>query len=723
MRRVTQLLKHVIGEGVMGNKKPPVTSTFEDTQSMDAGAVLPEEVTTSGSFDVRQFRTSTFGKLLQALPLPALLIDQSFRIIFANQASDKIAPECRTLLGAPLGDLCSDIEAGKTVESLADEVFSTRTSKSCEAMLCSGTTALWGRLFFRSLRVEEQRLILLIVEDLTLEKKQLIISRGFQKELQKEIGERKKAEEALEKANRELEDRIRERTAELVKLNAQLEQEIRDRERTERLLYDSQQRLELALKGADLGLWDFDVQREEVFVDRTWADLLGYSPDETKSQVDFWRSLMHPEDRQAVVQEWNRQLEGLSEFFEAEHRVKAKSGAWRWILARGKVVERDRDGRPLRFSGTAFDVTARKHAEEKLRQMSKVFMESIDPILIRDLVGNIADLNEAAVTTYGWSREELIGRSIKTIVPPDRHARVDDLHERCRRGDEVVNVEAVHRTKSGKTIPVLLSLSLLTNDKGEPVGIATITKNLSDLKQTEEMLRARTRELERSNEELQEFAYVAAHDLREPLIGVAAYVKLLLRHLKDRLDEESRELISRCLSTIDRMDTLIQHLLSYSRLGSAPLSLEPADLNNVLESALSNLKSRIDESGATVTHDILPTVVADPAQMVLLFQNLLSNAVKFRSNNQLKIHVGVVRKYGEWGFFVRDNGIGVDPADSEKIFRLFQRIEGRSDRPGTGIGLAHCKKIVENHGGRIWVESKPGDGSTFFFTISKNVVV
>ncbi|MBI5570420.1 MAG: PAS domain S-box protein [Desulfomonile tiedjei] len=707
----------------MGKKKPPVTSTFDDTQSIEASAALPDEVTTSGSFDVRQFRTSTFGKLLQALPLPALLIDQSFRITFANQATDKIGPECGRLLGEPLAALCSDVETGKTVESLADEVFSTRTSKSCEAVLCSGDTKVWGRLFFRSLRVEEQRLILLIVEDLTLEKRQLIISQGYQAELQKEIGERKKAEVALEVANRELEDRIRQRTDELVKLNAQLEQEIRDRERTERLLYDSQQRLELALKGADLGLWDYDVQREEVFVDRTWAALLGYSPDETEPRVDFWRSLMHPDDRHEVIEEWNRQLEGLSGFFEAEHRVKAKSGEWRWILARGKVVERDRDGRPLRFSGTSFDVTARKHVEEKLLQMSKVFRESIDPIFIRDLEGNIADLNEAAVATYGWSREELIGRSIKTIVAPDRHEKADELQERCRSGEEVGNVEALHCTKSGKTIPVLLSLSLLTNDKGEPVGIATITKNLSDLKKTEEMLRARTRELERSNEELQEFAYVAAHDLREPLIGVAAYVKLLSRHLKDRLDKESHEFISRCLSTIDRMDTLIQNLLSYSRLGSAPLVLEPSDLNTVLESALSNLKPRIDESGATVTRDALPTVIADPAQMVLLFQNLLSNAMKFRSSKPLKIHVGFLKNFGKWGFFVSDNGIGVDPAHAEKIFRLFQRIEGSSDRPGTGIGLAHCKKIVENHGGRIWVESKLGEGSTFYFTISRTVVV
>ena len=280
--------------------------------------------------------------------------------------------------------------------------------------------------------MEDRRLILQVVEDLTLEKRQLIISQRYRADLEKEVAERKRAEAALEQANRELEDRIQQRTGELLELNEQLEGEIGERERAQKLLSESQQRLELALKGADLGLWAYDIANNEGFVDQTWADIFGYSLDEVQPNLDWWRSVLHPEDRPAVIEVWNAHLEGRTEFYEAEHRVKAKSGEWNWVLSRGKVVDRDSDGNPLRVSGTAFNISDRKRAEEKLLQMSKVFMESIDPIFIRDLEGNIVDLNKAAEQIYGWRREELIGKSIKTTISPIRHKLVDELHERLQ---------------------------------------------------------------------------------------------------------------------------------------------------------------------------------------------------------------------------------------------------------------------------------------------------
>ncbi len=311
----------------------------------------------------------------------------------------------------------------------------------------------------------------------------------------------------------------------------------------------------------------------------------------------------------------------------------------------------------------------------------------------------------------------MIGNSFKTLVPPDLHEKVENTHERCKRGDKVANVEALHRTKSGEIIPVLVSLSLLTNEKGEPVGMATITQNLSDLKRTEDMLRSQTKALERSNRDLEEFAYVAAHDLREPLIGIGAYAKILQRQYREGLDAAAHKLISRTLDTIARMDGLIQSLLSYSRLGSEARHLQPTDCNVALAGALSNLKSAIEASGATLMSDQLPTVMANPSLLVQLFQNLVSNAIKFAGDDPLEIYIGIQRQENEWRFSVEDNGIGIEPPHFDRIFRIFQRIESGRDRPGTGIGLANCKKIVEHHGGRIWVESRPGKGSTFFFTI------
>ena len=700
----------------MKNSKNPLKGPSDDTDSIEV-TTFAADVTQSGSFDVSQFRTTSFSKLLNALPVPALLIDESHQIIFANRACRKINPDPEKLVGAPVAELPLVSAVSKETESLLKGVFSTRKPQTCEAALGTAESSMWGRLFFRSVRLDKMRLALLIVEDLTFEKKQLLLSRKYQTDLEKQVAERRKAEEALEKANLELEDRIRQRTRELLDLNKQLEQEIRERERAQNLLSESQQRLELALKGADLGLWDFDIANNEGFVDQTWADIFGYSLDDIPSNINWWRSALHPEDRSTVIEAWNAHLEGRTPFFEAEHRVKAKSGEWNWILTRGKVVERDRDGAPLRASGTAFDISDRKLAEDKLLQLSKVFMESIDPIFIRDLEGAIVDLNKAAEQTYGWSREELIGKSIKTVVAPKRHEITDELQERCKRGEKVENVEAVHRIKSGDLMPVLVSLSLLTDKKNRPVGIASITKNLTDLKRTEEMLRAKTEALERSNKDLEEFAYVAAHDLREPLVGIAAYLKLLERHCRAKSDAEAHKLVSRALDITVRLDSLVQSLLAYSRLGAGPKSFQPTDCNAALQSALSNLRSAMDAAAAKVISDPLPTVMGDSDLISELFQNLVSNAIKFASDRPLEIRIGARQEEVHWEFYVKDNGIGIEPIHFKSIFRIFQRLEAGGGRAGTGIGLANCKKIVEHHGGRIWVDSEPNAGSTFFFTI------
>ncbi len=698
-------------------KKPPYTDVLEKTDSIDFASFFSADVSTSGSFDVRGVEATSIGRLLQAIPVPVVLVDQSHCIVFANQACGRISTEYERILGKPLSVMFPYSGSSGGIEALVEKVFLTRRPQVTEGVIEIEKSRIWGRVSFRSVRMQDRRAILLLVEDLSLQQRQLVLSKRHQDELRREIAERQRVEEELRKAKADLEQRVRERTSELLKLTENLKEEVREREHAQRQLYHSQQRLELAFKGADLGLWDYDVQNNQAFVDRRWAKILGYSPGEIEPQVSFWRSLIHPDDRPEVTEAWTKHMEGRTGFYEAEHRMRAKSGEWKWVLARGTVVERDKDGKPLRFSGTVFDVTERKRSEARLLHLSKVFMESIDPIFIRDLEGTIIDLNEAAETTYGWSRSELIGQSMKKIVSPDRHDRADELNERCKRGEKIGSVEALHLTKSGEPIPVLLSLSLLTDSQGKPVGMTTITKNLSDLKRTEAMLRARTEELERSNKELEEFAYIAAHDLREPLLAISAYLKVLKRHLKDKLDAEARRFISQTLASADRMDSLIQSLLSYSRLRSVPLSFEPTDFNEVLGVAMSNLRLVIEECSATVTSEALPTLRADPTLIAQLFQNLLSNAVKFRSDRPLRIQIGALRQKRRWAFYVKDNGIGVEPPHFEKIFRLFQRVATGAGRPGTGIGLANCKKIVEQHGGRIWVESELGNGSTFFFEI------
>jgi len=238
-----------------------------------------------------------------------------------------------------------------------------------------------------------------------------------------------------------------------------------------------------------------------------------------------------------------------------------------------------------------------------------------------------------------------------------------------------------------------------------------------NLRQSEESLAQQAQELARSNAELQQFAYVASHDLQEPLRMVSSYLQLLARRYRGKLDDDADDFIAYAVDGAERMRSLINDLLAYSRVSTHGRDFELVDCEVVFENAFANLQVAIEESGAVVTHDPLPTVMADDVQLVQLFQNLIGNAIKFRGKEAIRIHISAERGENEWIFSVRDNGIGIDAEYAERIFEIFQRLHSGQEYPGTGIGLAICRKIVERHGGSIWVHSESGNGSTFQFTI------
>jgi PAS domain S-box-containing protein len=328
-----------------------------------------------------------------------------------------------------------------------------------------------------------------------------------------------------------------------------------------------------------------------------------------------------------------------------------------------------------------------------------------------------------------WTPEtyRLFGVSPDTFVPsaelfqrlihPDDRAAMQAWIGACLAGEEPPDLEFRVGLPDGG-VRYILGRGHLVRDAGnQPIRMVGIAQDITERKRAEEKLRLALADLGRSNKDLEQFAYVASHDLQEPLRMVSSYTQLLARRYQGQLDASANKFIAYAVDGANRMQRLIEDLLAYSRVGARAKGFERIDCTAALDRALANLKAAIDASGAVVTHGPLPAVVHDNLLLVQLFQNLIGNAIKFHVEAPPRVHVTAEQKAEEWVFAVRDNGIGIDPQYAQRIFTIFQRLHTNEEYSGTGIGLAICKKIVERRGGRIWVESQPGSGSTFYFTV------
>ncbi len=410
----------------------------------------------------------------------------------------------------------------------------------------------------------------------------------FLSELATMIGRMGIQKRELKSMTESLEQRVSERTSALKDAQIATLNMMQDAEEARIRAQDTTRQLELALRAGQTGIFDFNIKTGGVDVSPEFERMLGYEPGELTMSYDIWYNSVHPDDREAAAEAVQQYLNGETEEYVAQFRFKMKNGRYKWVLARGEVGERDKDGEPIRLIGTHTDISKQQEMMEKLEQ---------------------------------------------------------------------------------------------------------------------------------SNKELEQFAYVASHDLQEPLRMVSSYTQLLEKRYKDQLDDDARDFIRFAVDGANRMQRLIQDLLTYSRITTRGKEPEPISSHSILGHALANLSETIRETGAIVTNDNLPFVMGDQSQLVMLFQNLISNGIKFNGEESPRVHISV-RGQGDMAEFgVRDNGIGMNSEYLDRIFVIFKRLHTRSEYPGTGIGLAVCKRIVERLGGRIWVESEPGEGSTFYFTL------
>ena len=398
--------------------------------------------------------------------------------------------------------------------------------------------------------------------------------------------------------------------------------------------------------------------------------------------------------------------------------VRRRDGGATPVLYNASVY-RDESEKVTGVFAAARDITERKRAEEALRlagAYNRSLLEaSLDPLVTIGRDGTVTDVNAATETVTGFSREALVGTDFADYFTDPEKARAG--YRQVFRESLVRDYALEIRRRDGGTTPVLYNASVFRDESGKVAGVFAAARDITERKRAEEALNRQAEELARSNAELEKFAYVASHDLQEPLRMISGFSQLLARRYREKLGPEADEFIGYVVDGTNRMQRLINDLLAYSRLGTRGGEFESTDVSLVLERTMQNLRAAIEESGALVSHDPMPTVTADGIQLAQLFQNLIGNAVKFRGEPRPRVHVSARLEGGEWIFSVKDNGIGIEPKYFGRIFTIFQRLHGNTEYPGTGIGLAICRKIAERHGGRIWVESETGKGSTFFFSI------
>lgn len=694
--------------------------------------------------------------ILSALPDNVYMFDQDGRFLYASRAGLQA-----------LGLQKSDI-FGKTEQELGFPPELIEEHKQRRKQVFTTSETLRGETSVPTVDgVRHYEYILIPIHNAT-GSVDLVVAIG------RDITERRQTEEELAQYRNHLEEVVAVRTAELVKINKQLNQEIVDRQTVEEALRVSQQQLSaLAKRIEDIAanipgavyrvVFQADGTPTLPFISEGIQTLSGISPAEAMANPSLLCESLYPDDRA----KFDELLQGFSEAcqpFNQEFRIVTKSGSVQWIQNTARF-HRTGTGE-LIVDGVAFDSSERKQAEQEIQRQNQYrqllaeitlrIRESlqieailqttvaelqqllqVDRVLFYRLLPNYKGQVVAEAGVAGWPSllgQELVDRCFASEYLGQYQQEIHAWSDVEQAGFQPCHLDMLRQfgIKANLIVPIFLKDKiwglLFVQQCCAPRQwtrleielLRQLANQLSIALAQAQLLEQQThysQQLASSNAQLEQFAYVASHDLQEPLRTLASYAKLLSRRYAGQLDEKGNRFIQYILEEALRMQALINDLLLYSRVGRQAQSIVPCNCAVVLDIAIGQLQDAIANSDATITYGELPTIRADETQMVQLFQNLIGNAIKYRSQEPLVVQVGAVHQEEQWLFWVCDNGIGIDPKYAERIFVIFQRLHTQEEYPGTGIGLAIAAKIVERHGGRIWVESELGKGATFYFTI------
>jgi PAS domain S-box-containing protein len=496
--------------------------------------------------------------------------------------------------------------------------------------------------------------------------------------------------------------------------------DITERKAADDALRESEARFRRLLEMVPLPLCHVDKDGTIIFRNERFVQVFGYTAEDVPTLTEWWlRAYPDSQYRQWVTEKWDSAIRRAAaegrDIDPIEYIVTCKNGEERNIEISGITLGDE-------FLATFVDFTARKQTESALRDSEERFRATFEQAAVGiaqvGLGGRWLRVNQRLCDIVGYTAEELLPLTFQDIThPDDLNTDLDYVRQVLAGKIQTYSMEKRYIRKDRSQVWINLTVGLVRDEATAPKYFVSVVEDITERKKTEEKLKKVMDDLARSNAELERFAYVASHDLQEPLRMVTSYLQLLERRYKDKLDGDALEFINYAVDGSNRMKTLISDLLSYSRVGTRGKEFALTDCEEILGRVLDNLQISIEENRAKVTHDPLPKLMADDVQLESLFQNLIGNAIKFHGKKPPRVHVGVNKDEKGWIFSVSDNGIGIDPQYFERIFIIFQRLHNREEYPGTGIGLAISKRIVERHGGRMWIESQPGKGSTFFFTL------